>query len=83
MGQEPFAKNAGVSVHVLRSWLYRLRREAGLSTGTRKQAAFVEVREVAGSTPRGAYRLHLGNGISLELAELPPAAWLREVNGSL
>lgn len=73
-----FAKAQGVSVHTLQYWVYKLRDEAP----ARRQApqpAFVEVVGGVPSRAEPACRLLLGHGWVLELAELPSAAWLREL----
>jgi transposase-like protein len=74
-----FAEAQGVSVHTLQYWVYKLRDEA---PGRRQppQPAFVEVeRALPGVRAQPACRLQLGHGWVLELAELPPPAWLREL----
>jgi transposase-like protein len=73
-----FAEAQGVSVHTLQYWVYKLRDEAPELRRT-PQLAFVEVEGDVPLRAEPACRLRLAQGLVLELTELPPAAWLREL----
>ena len=73
-----FAEAQGVSVHTLQYWVYKLRDEVP-ERRRAPQPAFVEVVGGVPSRAEPACRLQLGHGWALELAELPPAAWLLEL----
>ena len=73
-----FATAQGVSVHTLQYWVYKLRDE-GAELRQKSQPAFVEVEGALPLRAEPACRLRLAHGWVLELPELPPAAWLREL----
>lgn len=76
--QREFAEGQGVSVCTLQYWVYKLRDESTESKPPPK-GAFVEVQGAElGAVSRGC-RLRMGEALVLELPELPPATWLREL----
>lgn len=76
--QGSFAEAQGVNLHTLRSWVYKLRDEAQQARRCEKPA-FVEVHAATPKPPPPGYRLLLGEELVLELPELPPATWVRDL----
>lgn len=74
-----FAQAQGVSVHTLQYWVYKLRDEAPEVSGGTRPPAFVEVEGALPLRAEPVCRLRLAHGWVLELPELPPTAWLREL----
>jgi hypothetical protein len=77
--QREFSEARGVSVCTLQYWVYKLRDESAGSDLRATKPAFVEVRQASLGGLGQVHRLRLGERVVLELTELPPAAWLREL----
>ena len=91
-----YAGQHGVNVHTLKGWRSELGRRAAqpaIPVGAPAPLAspFVAVRvsqaapptPIAAAKPSGAIALSLGNGVRLELTQLPEVSWLAALSHSL
>ena len=68
MTQEAFAEERGIPVTTLRSWIYRLRREA--QTKQQDEAPLLPVRVIASPAPSARGREGEAGPIEVELGEV-------------
>ncbi len=81
--QQAIADAAGVSVHTFQYWRSKLQSGgAGATIGRRGPTEFVEV-ALSPTKTTGAMpcRIRVGEQVVVELPELPPVGWLRELGG--
>ena len=89
-----YAGQHGVNVHTLKGWRSELGRRAPqpaipVGAPAPQSLPFVAVRvseaatSIAAAKPTGALTLSLGNGVRLELTQLPEVSWLAALSHSL